>query len=118
MTRGSEFRVFAGAEAVRFMRVPRELSRSELAKLEEVAKQWGAKGLAYVVFGDDGEVRSPIAKFLSEAELERFRARRARRSLFAADAPEDGLAGARGAAPPPRPRARADRYRRVEGRTY
>jgi aspartyl-tRNA synthetase len=69
VTRGSQFGVFAGAEAVRFLRIPRELSRGELAKLEELAKEWGAKGLAYVIFGADGEVRSPIAKFLSEAEL-------------------------------------------------
>ena len=43
-TRDSEFGVFASAETVRFLRVPQELSRSELAKLEEVAKEWGAKG--------------------------------------------------------------------------
>ncbi len=79
VTRGSEFGVFANAEAVRFLRVPKELSRGELAKLEEVAKQWGAKGLAYLVYGADGEVRSPIAKFLCEAELEHFRSRRAHR---------------------------------------
>src|ERR687883_589183 len=35
-TRGSEFGVFANAEAVRFLRVPQELSRSELADLEEL----------------------------------------------------------------------------------
>src|SRR6202007_1531233 len=66
VTRGSGFKVFADAAAVRFLRVPRELSRGELAKLEEIAKQWGAKGLAYVVYAGDGEVRSPIAKFLGE----------------------------------------------------
>ena len=72
VTRGSSFKVFADAPAVRFLRIPRELSRGDLARLEEVAKQWGAKGLAYLVYGEDGEVRSPIAKFLGEAELERF----------------------------------------------
>jgi aspartyl-tRNA synthetase len=72
LTRGSQFGVFAGAEAVRFISVPRELSRSELQKLEDMAKSWGAKGLAYVVFRADGEVSSPIAKFLSEEELARF----------------------------------------------
>ena len=55
---------------MRFLRVPQELSRGDLAKLEEVAKQWGAKGLAYLVYDEDGEVRSPIAKFLSEDELD------------------------------------------------
>ena len=69
VTRQSQFGVFAGAETVRFLRVPQAFSRSELAGLEEVAKQWGAKGLAYLVYDDSGEVRSPIAKFLSEQEL-------------------------------------------------
>ncbi len=83
-TRGSEFGVFAGAEAVRFLRVPKAFSRGELAKLEEVAKEWGAKGLAYLVF-DGGEVRSPIAKFLSEAELAAFDGKDGETLLFAAD---------------------------------
>ncbi len=87
VTRGSEFKVFAEAAAVRFLRVPRELSRGELAKLEEVAKQWGAKGLAYLVYGIDGEVRSPVAKFLGEAELERFRSEPGHTVIFGADAP-------------------------------
>ena len=82
-TRGSEFGVFAGAETVRFLRVPRAFSRGELAKLEEVAKEWGAKGLAYLVF-DAGEVRSPIAKFLSEAELAAFGGKDGETLLFAA----------------------------------
>ena len=69
VTRGSEFGVFAGAEAVRFLRAPKAFSRAELDALEEFAKEWGAKGLAYVVTDEAGEVRSPIAKFLSEAEL-------------------------------------------------
>jgi aspartyl-tRNA synthetase len=86
VTRGSAFAVFAGAEAVRFLRVPRELSRSELAALEEIAKEWGAKGLAYLVYDDAGEVRSPIAKFLSEAELAAFRSEPGTTVLFAADA--------------------------------
>jgi aspartyl-tRNA synthetase len=87
VTRGSGFKVFADAPAVRFLRVPRELSRGDLARLEEVAKQWGAKGLAYVVYGEDGEARSPIAKFLGEDELERFRCGRGHTVLFAADEP-------------------------------
>jgi aspartyl-tRNA synthetase len=73
LTRGSEFGVFANAEAVRYLRVDRELSRGDLAKLEELAKGWGAKGLAYVVFRADGEVSSPIAKFLSEDVLDALR---------------------------------------------
>jgi aspartyl-tRNA synthetase len=84
-TRGSEFGVFAGADAVRFLRVPRTFSRSELAELEEFAKQWGAKGLAYLVHDESGEVRSPIAKFLGEDELASFAGRPGETLLFAAD---------------------------------
>ena len=69
ITRSSEFGVFANAAAVRFLRIDRELSRGELQKLEELVKGWGAKGLAYLVFRADGEVSSPIAKFLSDDVL-------------------------------------------------
>jgi len=89
-TRGSQFKVFADAPAVRYLTVPQELSRAELAKLEEVAKEWGAKGLAYLVFAEDGEVRSPIAKFLSEEELAEVRAAPGSTVLFGADEPALG----------------------------
>ena len=84
-TRGSEFGVFAGAEAVRFLRVPRTYSRAELAGLEELAKERGAKGLAYIVRDADGELRSPIAKFLSEGELAALGPAPGETLLFAAD---------------------------------
>jgi aspartyl-tRNA synthetase len=87
VTRGSEFGVFAGAEAVRYLSVPRELSRAEIQKLEDMAKPWGAKGLAYIVFRSDGEVSSPIAKFLSDRELESFR-EPGNTALFVADTPK------------------------------
>ena len=86
---------------------------AELDRLEAFAKEWGAKGLAYLVFAEDGEVRSPIAKFLSEEELAALPLRpgldRALRR---------GRAGARGprarrAPPPSGARARADRRRVV-----
>src|SRR4029077_9144345 len=73
LTRGSEFGVFAQAEAVRFLRVPRTFSRTEVGALEELAKVHGAKGLAYLMRDEDtGELRSPIAKFLSDDELDAF----------------------------------------------
>jgi aspartyl-tRNA synthetase len=87
ITRGSEFGVFANAEAVRYLSVPRELSRAEIQKLEDMAKPWGAKGLAYIVFRADGEVASPIAKFLSERELASLR-ESGTTALFVADTPK------------------------------
>jgi aspartyl-tRNA synthetase len=83
VTRESEFGVFSGAEMVRYVVAPRAFSRTELQRLEEVAKEWGAKGLAYLVY-DGEEVRSPIAKFLSESELESFRSEPGSTVLFAA----------------------------------
>ena len=86
-TRGSEFGVFAGAEAVRFLRVPRTYSRAEIATLEEIAKERGAKGLAYLARdAESGELRSPIAKFLSESEIEALAPAAGETLLFAADA--------------------------------
>jgi aspartyl-tRNA synthetase len=88
VTRGSQFKVFGDAPAVRYLTVPQEYSRADLEKLEEFAKEWGAKGLAYIVYGEDGEARSPIAKFLSEEELAAFRAGAGSTVLFAADEPD------------------------------
>jgi aspartyl-tRNA synthetase len=88
LTGSSQFKVFADAPAVRFLRAPQEFSRADLATLEEFAKEWGAKGLAYLVYGEDGEVRSPIAKFLSEPELAAFRSEPGSTVLFGADKPE------------------------------
>jgi len=86
-TRGSGFKVFGDASAVRCLTVPQELSRAELAELEERAKAWGAKGLAYVVYDENAEARSPILKFLSEPELEAIRGEPGSTVLFGADEP-------------------------------
>ncbi len=42
--------------------------RRTLDGWQEWAKQRGAKGLAYVLIGDDGELSGPVAKNLSDAE--------------------------------------------------
>jgi aspartyl-tRNA synthetase len=86
VTRDSEFGVFARADAVRFLRVPRTYSRAELGALEEIAKERGAKGLAYVVRDESGELRSPITKFLSQRELDALSPAPGETLLFAADA--------------------------------
>jgi aspartyl-tRNA synthetase len=84
LTRGSGFGVFANAATVRYLVAPRAFSRAELGRLEEVAKEWGAKGLAYLV-NDGGELRSPIAKFLSQEELTALRPEPGNTALFVAD---------------------------------
>jgi aspartyl-tRNA synthetase len=71
---GSEFQVFAGAlrsgGVVRGINAgARELPRSELDALTELAKQNGAKGLVWAFVQEDGSWRSPIAKFLTPDEL-------------------------------------------------
>src|SRR6476619_4158067 len=88
VTRGSEFGVFSGAPCVRYFVAPKAFSRAELARLEEIAKEWGAKGLAYIVVDESGERRSPIAKFLSEDELASFLAEPGSTILFGAGEPE------------------------------
>jgi aspartyl-tRNA synthetase len=70
---GTEFKVFAGALSnggvVRGINAgDRELPRSELDALTELARQHGAKGLVWA-FVEDGGWRSPIAKFLAEGEV-------------------------------------------------
>jgi aspartyl-tRNA synthetase len=85
ITRNSEFGVFKNADRVRFLVGPKVFSRAELQRLEEFAKEWGAKGLAYLVIEESGEVRSPIAKFLSADELAAFAAPPGSTVLFAAD---------------------------------
>jgi aspartyl-tRNA synthetase len=87
-TRDSEFKVFAQAPSVQYLTVPQEFSRAELVSLEELAKEWGGKGLAYLVFDEEGEVRSPIAKFLSAELIEAVRPEQpAATVLFGADEP-------------------------------
>ncbi len=71
---GSEFGVFAKAIAsggtVRAINVGKqEWSRSRADSLTERAKELGAAGLVWAVVEDDGTLRSPIAKFLSEEEI-------------------------------------------------
>ena len=72
--RGTEFKVFAGALSgggvVRGIKAGRrEMPRSELDGLTELAKQHGAKGLVWAFVEDGGGWRSPVAKFLSAEEI-------------------------------------------------
>lgn len=66
----TEFGVFKNADCVKAICVKggAELSRKQIDTYTEIAKREGAGGLAYIMYRD-GEAQSPIAKFLSEAEL-------------------------------------------------
>ena len=67
---GTEFGVFKNAECIKAICVKNgaSLSRKQIDQFTDIAKSEGAGGLAYITY-QDGEVKSPIAKFLSEAEL-------------------------------------------------
>jgi len=66
----TEFRVFQ-APYVGAVAYPggAALTRKELDGWQEWARGRGAKGLAYLLVAEDGEVRGPVAKNLSEAEI-------------------------------------------------
>ena len=91
----SDFKVFRGAVdgggVVRAVRAPGggSLSRAQIDKLTELAKEHGAKGMAYVYVEDGRMLRGPIVKFLGEAEqlalVERTAAEPGDLIVFAAD---------------------------------
>ena len=66
----TEFGVFKNAECIKAICVKNgaSLSRKQIDQFTDIAKGEGAGGLAYITY-QDGEAKSPIAKFLSEAEL-------------------------------------------------
>ncbi|NLM05023.1 MAG: aspartate--tRNA ligase [Clostridiales bacterium] len=73
--KNSEFKVFSSTiknggfvKAININGYQDKFSRRDITALEEVAKTYGAKGLAWIKITKDG-ITSPIAKFLSEDEL-------------------------------------------------
>ncbi len=73
LVKDSEFKVFTDWASnpegrVAALRVPSgaSLSRKQIDDYAAHAAKYGAKGLAYIKLGDDGQVSSPIAKFFSE----------------------------------------------------
>ena len=66
-----------------------EISKKQLGKLEDHAKTYKAKGLAWMRIGENREVTSPIAKFFNEQEmtaiLDRMDAQAGDLLLFVAD---------------------------------
>ena len=71
----SEFKVFAGALASGGVikaisaKGAGDWSRSKIDAFNQLAIDSGAKGLAWIAFPTEGGVRSPIAKFLTDAEM-------------------------------------------------
>ncbi|CAJ59864.1 MULTISPECIES: aspartate--tRNA ligase [Frankia] len=69
---GSGFKAFAGAEAIKGIRVPGGSAAHNRRRLDDLttrAKALGAKGLVWMRVGAGGELESPVAKFLSADEL-------------------------------------------------
>ncbi|MFC2606016.1 MAG: aspartate--tRNA ligase [Candidatus Nanosynbacter sp.] len=66
----TEFGVFKNAECIKAVCVKNgaSLSRKQIDQFTDIAKGEGAGGLAYITY-QDGEAKSPIAKFLSDTEL-------------------------------------------------
>ena len=67
-----DFKVFSEAPAVKAIVVKGaadNYSRKDIDKMTEVAKQYGAKGLAWVKVVD-GELNGPVAKFLTSIQAE------------------------------------------------
>jgi len=48
------------------------MPRKKIDKLVEFAKDYGAKGLAYIAIHEDGTVKSSFAKFMTEDEMNRL----------------------------------------------
>jgi len=75
----SEFKVFSGAlasgGAVKALNAKGagDWSRGRIDALNQLAIDNGAKGLAWVAFTSEGEVRSPVAKFFTETEMAALR---------------------------------------------
>ena len=65
---GGEFKAFSEAATVKVMVAP-ELTRKQIDELERVAKQNGAKGLAWAKRGPDG-FSGGVSKFLTDAAAE------------------------------------------------
>ena len=76
LVKGVDFKVFSEAPAVKAVVVKgaaENYSRKDIDKMTEVAKQYGAKGLAWVKVVD-GELNGPVAKFLTGIQEDLTRA--------------------------------------------
>lgn len=75
IVRGCEFAVFKGAVenggSVRGINAKGQggMPRKKIDKLVTFAKDYGAKGLAYIAIQEDGSMKSSFAKFMTEDEM-------------------------------------------------
>lgn len=72
VVKGVDFKVFSEAEVVKAIVVKGEAdkySRKDIDKLTEQAKQFGAKGLAWIKYVDNS-LTGPVAKFLTTIEAD------------------------------------------------
>lgn len=70
LVKGIDFKVFSQAPVVKAIVVKGNAdrySRKDIDKMTEFAKQFGAKGLAWIKV-DDGKLTGPVSKFLTEIE--------------------------------------------------
>jgi len=76
VVRNCEFVVFKGAVenggSVRGINAVGQgaMPRKKIDKLVDFAKDYGARGLAYVAIGEDGTFKSSFSKFMTEAEMD------------------------------------------------
>lgn len=63
--------VIAAGGTVRAIRIPgiANYSRKDMDDVRNLAISFGAKGLAWVTYMEDGEVKSPVFKFLTEEQI-------------------------------------------------
>lgn len=80
--KNSKFKVFAGAantegHVVKAINAKGAGAwpRAQIDKLAKVAETFGAKGLAWIAFREDGSINSPIVKFFADEEMEELRRR-------------------------------------------
>ena len=78
----SKFKLFASAAATEGQYVKAinakgagAWPRAQIDKLAKVAETFGAKGLAWIAFREDGSINSPIVKFFSDEEMAELRRR-------------------------------------------
>lgn len=86
--------VIAAGGTVRAIRIPgvANYSRKDMDDVRSLAISFGAKGLAWVTYMEDGEVKSPVFKFLTEEQIAELQTRSGAQKgdivFFVADKPK------------------------------